>query len=92
MLFRSRRARSDAHIRHAEGGVRLWEKLIAQMQRAPLEHATQVWDAERKTDPKAFSDYAGPDDARFQAYLRTDYARLLAESKNKVDQLKKERP
>lgn len=87
-----RREKWDVYIRHEEGGVKLWEKLLEQMRLAPSEHAREVWASERKSDPKAFSDYTGPDDARFHAYLRADYARLLAGSRSKLEQLKKERP
>ncbi|WP_083411906.1 DUF3304 domain-containing protein [Janthinobacterium sp. 1_2014MBL_MicDiv] len=87
-----RREKWDAYIQHEEGGVELWEKLLEQMRLAPLKHAREVWESERKSDPKAFSDYTGPDDTRFHAYLRADYARLLAGSRSKLEQLKKERP
>ena len=86
------RKRWDLYIDDATGDITLWEKLLEQMRLAPLKHAREVWESERKSDPKALGEFTGPGDARFHAYLRADYTRLLAGSRSKLEQLKKERP
>lgn len=87
-----RRERWQVYMDYEQGGVKLFEGLLAELRDAPDKRAKDSWDYAKKDDPKSLAPYSGPEDVRYREALKAEYTQSLMRSRKKVEQLKKERP
>jgi hypothetical protein len=79
-----RQDRLRLYLKLAEGDVRLYTNALEEMQTRPGQASAQAWESGRKYNPKELVGFDGPQDPRFQEWLKADYRRLLEESESKV--------
>jgi hypothetical protein len=86
------RQRYDLHIDHERGGVRLFEKMLAELKEAPDTRAKDAWDFAMKDDPKSLAGYSGSEDAAYREMLRREYVEDIRLAKQRVLKLERGRP
>ncbi|MDB5935882.1 MAG: hypothetical protein JWQ01_3226 [Massilia sp.] len=86
------RERWDLYITHEKGGVKLYEKLLGQLNSAPDQEAAEAWDYSLENDRKALVGFSGPTDVKFRSQLRFEYEEGLKRSRQQLEQLTRGRP
>lgn len=86
------RERYDLYIDHEKGGVRLYEKMLAELDAIPDRRAAEDWDFAVRRGKKSIEGFTGPTDAKFRAMLRREFEEGLKYSREQVERLEKGRP
>jgi hypothetical protein len=86
------RERWDLYIEHEKGGIRHYEKLLADLEKTPDVRAKEAWDFMFSDDKKSLTGYLGPEDKRFRTMLRREYEDGLRYSRQKLEQYEEGRP
>jgi hypothetical protein len=86
------RERYDLYIDHEEGGVRLYEKMLVELDTTPDQRAAEDWNFTIHDDKKSLDGYSGPTDVKYRAKLRREFEDGLKRSRHQLEQLQKARP
>jgi hypothetical protein len=86
------RERYDLYINHQEGGVRLYEKMLVELDTTPDQRAGEDWDYAVQHDKKSIEGFTGPTDVKYRAMLRREFEEGLRYSREQVERLQKGRP
>jgi hypothetical protein len=87
-----RRERWEIRRVYEEGGVRLFQSLLDQLEKDPHARARKDWDFAQKDKPASLKGFSGPDDPRYHLFLRRDYEEGLRRSKTLLKQVMEARP
>lgn len=87
-----RRERWKIYMDHELGGVRTFEKALADIKKSPQKMAQEEWELAKKYDPKSLAPYTGPEDLLYIESLKRNYEEGLVRSKKNVEDLRKQRP
>jgi hypothetical protein len=82
----------DISIKHAKGGVTLFEESLAELDSAPDTGAGEAWDYALQNDQKKIAGFSGPKDPKYREKLRSDYSESLRLIKAELEGLQKGRP
>jgi hypothetical protein len=86
------RERWDLYIDHEKGGVRLYERMLVELDTTPDRRATEDWNFAIQDDKKSLDGYSGPTDVRYRAKLRREFEEGLKRSHQQLERLQKGRP
>jgi hypothetical protein len=86
------RERWDLYIDHEKGGVRLYERMLAELNTTPDKRATDDWNFALQDDKKSLDGYSGPTDVKFRAMLRREFEQGLKRSRQQLERLERGRP
>lgn len=86
------RERWDISINHEKGGVRMYEKLLAELAAQPDVHFKEAWDYALAHDKKSLEGHKAPTDASYRSMLKGEYEEELLRTRIHLEQLERERP
>jgi hypothetical protein len=87
-----RRERWEIYRKHEEGGVRLYESLLADLEKTPETEAKEAWDYAKERDPSSLKEFHGPADPKYRAALKAHYEEGLRESHRRLQTVMEARP
>lgn len=82
----------DRYIEHEKGGVRLYKKLLNELDTKPDQRAMDDWNFALKDDKKSLEGYSGPADVKYRAMLRREFEEGLKRSQQQLESMEKGRP
>jgi len=86
------RERWELYRRHEQGGVDLYKRLIADLDKNPESQAAEAWTVAEQYDHESIKNFLGPKDPRYIAYLKKDYEEGLERSKLLLERVMEARP
>jgi hypothetical protein len=86
------RDRYDLYIDHEKGGVRLYERMLVELDTIPDQRAAEDWDFAVRRGKKSIDGFTGSTDVKFRAMLRREFEEGLKYSREQVERLEKGRP
>jgi hypothetical protein len=87
-----RRARWELYKQHEEMFVRNNIKLLDEIEKSPEKAAREAWEFASEYDREEIKGFSGPNDPRYVAFLRKDYAQSLVASRERLKQVLEMRP
>jgi hypothetical protein len=86
------RERWELYRKHEEGGVRLFQELLGQLEKSPKTETKEAWEYAKQYEPARIRNFSGPDDPRYFAQLKREYQEGLEHSRLRLKQIMLERP
>lgn len=86
------RERWELYRDHEEGVVRVFTKLLRELEDAPERRGHEAWQFTKERDPASLKGFAGPDDPKYLATLKKEYEEGLGMSKQRLEELMRARP
>lgn len=86
------RERWELLRKHEQMYVNTFLSLLDELERSPDVAAKEAWEHAKEYDPKSLSDFTGPHDPRYLAYLKKDYLENLAGSREDLARVMEAKP
>lgn len=87
-----RRERWKLYKDEAESFVRLYVKLLNELENSPVVAQKKAWESASKYDRDEIKGYSGPSDPGYLVFLKKDYTEGLKRSQERLGSVMKERP
>lgn len=87
-----RRERWEIYRKHEEGGVKLFQQLVDELEKSPDTTAKDDWDDRMKYDKSSVAEFSGPNDPRYREWLKQKYKENLQYAQAKLNRLMEQRP
>jgi hypothetical protein len=87
-----RRERWALHLKLAESDVENVKSLIEELRIKPEVHMAEVWEFRKKYNPSDLAGFSGPEDPKFNDWLKKKYENSLRRSEANVRRMKEIRP
>ncbi len=86
------RGRWELHRKHKEDFVRAYIALLEELEKSPSTGVVKAWETSRQYDPSSLNGFSGPNDPRYLAALKKEYAEGLEESQRELKSFEETRP
>lgn len=87
-----RRERWELYRKHEEGGVRLFQELLDELEKSPDIHANDAWEHAVQYEADTIKNFSGPHDPKYRVQLKQEYEEGLEHSRLRLKQIMETRP
>jgi hypothetical protein len=77
---------------HQRDFVEAYSSLLNKLEKTPIAHAKDAWEQAKKYEPASLTEFSGPNDPGYIAFLRKGYTQGLNESQVELKKLRETRP